>query len=136
MKKRKNINDVVNETIEQYGKVRVICKLQDRIDEVGLNLRELSLLTGIRYASLNELKNGKKVTLNLQHLLAVMIALKIQSFDELFELQFDEDDAIERFEADAQIYKDTGIPDIDLKRIESNAERLERTAELKQKQKH
>lgn len=130
MKKRLNINDVVNETIEQFGGVSVICKLQDKIEEVGLSLLELSSLTGIRYASLNELKNGKKVTLNLQHVLAIMMALRIKSFDELFMLQFDDEQEEERFdkEVDSIHVQEFGLPDTELAKIKVNKVRI---AEMK-----
>lgn len=133
MKKRKNINDVVNETMEQFGKVTVVCKLQNIIDDVGLNLRELSLLTGIRYASLNELKNGKKVTLNLQHTLAIMVALRVKSFDQLFELVFEDENEAARFDAEAEDIhvKQFGLPDSERQKIRENAIRLEREKELK-----
>src|SRR5690625_6565983 len=80
---RKNINEVVNETIFQFPSIKFKVNLDEKVKEVGLNFTELSLLTGIRYASINELKNNKKVTLNLQHILAIMVALRIKSFDEL-----------------------------------------------------
>lgn len=125
MYKRKNINEIVNETIEQFGKVKVIPKLDERIAELGLSLTELSHLTGIRYASLNELKNGKKVTLNLQHLLAIMVALRINSFDELFELQFEDNRKTEQFNEEVEQYAEYGMPDSDLEKIKGNKARME-----------
>uniref|UniRef100_UPI001CCFBCCE helix-turn-helix domain-containing protein n=1 Tax=Escherichia coli TaxID=562 RepID=UPI001CCFBCCE len=98
MKKRKNINEIVNETMEEFGQVKVQTKISERLEELGMNLVELSKLTGIRYASLNELKNGKKVTLNLQHLIAIMIALRIKSFDQLLTLNFMDNDMEELFD--------------------------------------
>jgi transcriptional regulator with XRE-family HTH domain len=126
MKKRKNINDIVNESIEQCGEVEVKCLLQERCEERGLNLLELSKLTGIRYASLNDLKNGKKVTLNLQHTLAIMVTLRLQSFDELFVLDFKEEDDARQFETDAYYYEKNGLPDSEYDKIQVNAERLEK----------
>ena len=129
--KRKNINDVVNETIEQFPSIRMACKLQDRLDDVGLNLRELSLLTGIRYASLVEMKNGKKVTLNLQHVLAVMVALRIRNMSDLFDIVFDDAGEEERFVSDSEHYRSMGVPDEEMNRMKDNAVRLEREDELK-----
>jgi DNA-binding Xre family transcriptional regulator len=133
MYKRKNINEVVNENIEQFGQVTVVSKVGERAGELGLNLRELSLLTGIRYASVNELANGKKVTLNLQHLLAIMVVLRTKSFDDLFEIQFEDASEESRFDAEAEQYRSFGLPDSELERIKDNAERLERTNELRKK---
>jgi DNA-binding Xre family transcriptional regulator len=126
MKRRKNINDVVNETMEEFGRVVVQSNLSERLADMGLNLSELSLLTGIRYASLNELKNGKKVTLNLQHLIAIMITLRVKSFDSLFTLVFEEKDKEDLFDKEALEYLEKGIPDEKRELISLNAVRLDR----------
>lgn len=130
MKKRKNINDVVNETIEQFPSIKMVCKLQDHLDKLGMSLRELSLLTGIRYASLNEMKNGKKVTLNLQHVLAVMVALRIKNLNELFDTQFDNHEEEHKFCYEADNYRLYGMPDSEFEKIKENAVRLDREDEL------
>ncbi|MDF2010229.1 helix-turn-helix domain-containing protein [Priestia megaterium] len=131
MKKRKNINDVVNETIEQFPSIKMVCKLEDHLANLGMTLRELSLLTGIRYASLNEMKNGKKVTLNLQHVLAVMVALRIKNLNELFDTQFDDPKEEHNFCCDSDNYRLYGMPDSEFEKIKENAVRLEREDELK-----
>lgn len=123
--KRKNINPIVNESIYQFPSIEFVCTLEDRCAEVGINLSELSLLTGIRYASINDLKNNKKVTLNLQHILAIMMVLRLKSFDELFEIRFDGEDA-ERFEMESAYYRSNGLPDSAYKRMEDNKKRLDR----------
>jgi hypothetical protein len=132
MKKRKNINEVVNKTIEEFD-VKVNCKLGTILDEVGLSIRELSLLTGIRYASVNELVNNKKVTLNLQHVLAIMVALRITDFNQLFELEFEDVNEHDVYRNEAfQIHdKGAGLPDSVFDKIKANAVELEREDELK-----
>lgn len=102
-------------------------------DEIGINLRELSLLTGIRYASLNELKNDKKVTLNLQHVLAVMVALRIPNIGDLFEFQIDDNDIEEKskFHQDSSLYRTNGLPEKEFDKIKENAFRLNREDELR-----
>lgn len=124
MYKRKNINEIVNETIYQFPSIKFVSKLEERIEEVGLNLTELSNLTGIRYASLNELKNGKKVTLNLQHIMAIMVALRLKSLDDLFELHFDDSDKL-LFEEESEQYRKEGIPESALERMKENKKRLD-----------
>lgn len=130
MKKRKNINEIVNETMEEFGRVKVQTKLAERIEELGLSLMELSKLTGIRYASLNELKNGKKVTLNLQHLIAIMIALRIKSFDQLLSLDFMENDMEELFDKEVLQYAEQGLPEEKREQMRMNAIRLEGEKEI------
>lgn len=128
---RKNINDVVNETIEQFPSIKMVCKLQDRLDDVGMNLRELSLLTGIRYASLNEMKNNKKVTLNLQHVMAIMVALRVPNMGDLFDIAFDDPAEESKFIREEYKYKQMGVPDEEMDRMRENAVRLGREDELK-----
>ncbi len=120
IKKRKNTIELVNETINEFGEVMVSCKLQDKLDELGMTVMELMHLTGIRYASLNDLKNNKKVTLNLQHLLAIMVALRIKSFDELFELKFEEEENEKEFEEEVEYYYSKGLPDSALDKMKKN----------------
>lgn len=126
MKKRKNIHEIVNETMEEFGQVTVQTKIAERLEELGMSLNQLSLLTGIRYASLNELKNGKKVTLNLQHLIAIMIALRIKSFDQLLTLDFMDKDMEDLFDQEALKYAEHGLPDEKRELMRANAVRLER----------
>lgn len=126
MKKRKNIHEIVNETMEEFGQVTVQTKIAERLEELGMSLNQLSLLTGIRYASLNELKNGKKVTLNLQHLIAIMIALRIKSFDQLLTLDFMDKDMEDLFDKEALKYAEQGLPDEKRELMKSNAVRLDR----------
>ncbi|MFB1050383.1 helix-turn-helix domain-containing protein [Paraliobacillus sp. JSM ZJ581] len=123
---RKNINEVVNETIFQFPSIQFRCLLNERCEEVGINLMELSNLTGIRYASVNELANSKKVTLNLQHILAIMVALRLKSFDELFEIYFEENKDSERYTMESDYYRNKGLPDSTFKKIEDNKIRLGR----------
>lgn len=125
MYKRKNINEIVNESILEFGEVHVKSKLKDKLDELGLSITELSHLTGIRYASLNELANSKKVTLNLQHLTAIMIALRVKSFDELFELEFEEEGKSEEFDEEVEYYSSKGLPDSALEKMKENKIRLD-----------
>ncbi|MGN7387861.1 helix-turn-helix domain-containing protein [Sporosarcina sp. SAFN-015] len=132
MKKSKNINEIVNETMEEFGQVKVQTKISERLEELGMSLVELSKLTGIRYASLNELKNGKKVTLNLQHLIAIMIALRIKSFDQLLSLDFMENDMEELFDKEVIQYAEQGLPEEKREQIRMNAIRLEGEKELRE----
>ena len=126
MKKRKNIIEVVNETMEEFGQVKIQTKIAERLEELGMSLNQLSLLTGIRYASLNELKNGKKVTLNLQHLIAIMIALRVKSFDQILTLDFMDKDMEDLFDKEALKYAEQGLPDEKRELMKTNAVRLER----------
>jgi DNA-binding Xre family transcriptional regulator len=125
MYKRKNINDIVNETILTFGEVYVKSKIKDKLDEYGLSITDLSNLTGIRYASVNEIVNSKKATLNLQHLTAIMIALRVNSFDELFELKFADEEKAKQFYKEVEQYDKYGLPDSAIEKMYENKKRIE-----------
>jgi hypothetical protein len=131
--KRKNQTDVLAETLNMFPSAKVVCKLEERLAEVGLNLRELSLLTGIRYASLNDMKNGKRVSLSLHHVLAIMLVLKIKSFDELFELVIEDEKEAKRFDEEAEELYKHGVSDSILEKIRENAIKLGREDELRKR---
>lgn len=123
---RKNMSEVVNETIFQFPSIKFVCNIDKLCKDAGINLSELSNLTGIRYASISELNNSKKATLNLQHVLAIMVALRIKSFDDMFEMQFEDDVDAEKFEIDSVYYRKEGLPNSELNKILVNKERLGR----------
>lgn len=126
MKQRININSVVNETINEFGNVKVVCRLNNILENLGLNLSELADITGIRYASLHELANNKKVTLNLQHTLAIMVALRVPSFDSLFEIQFEDGEREAEYKEEVyQVHEaQQGLPDYVLNRRQVNKQRV------------
>jgi DNA-binding Xre family transcriptional regulator len=117
MKARKNISPLSMEIINQFPSVSIISHLQERLDERGLSLLELSKYTGIRYATLHDFKTGKKQAINIQHLLAIMVALRLNSFDDLFELDFEDVDEHDTYRMEAEDYANNGIPDDIYKRI-------------------
>lgn len=49
---------------------------------------DLHVLTGIRMATLNEIPNGKKLSVNMLHFATIMAALRITDIRELFNIEF------------------------------------------------
>lgn len=64
----------------------IILNLKDILDEKGMSQAELSRLTHIRPAAISRLINNKMERVQLSHVLAIMRALEIESFDELMEI--------------------------------------------------
>lgn len=134
MRENKLVNDVTKELMESMPKFQIRCRLKEILAEVGLSLVELSLLTGIRYSSLNQLANNAKDAMNKNHLIPICIALRISDFNELFEIVIT-DNRDEETEYMREQYKmrKYGVSDEMLEKIKDNAERLGRTKELKKR---
>lgn len=69
-------------------------RLDDILKERKLPLAWLQEQTGIRYASLHDLKENKRDKVNLYHLYAIMNALGITDFNEMFEIEENQDDIL------------------------------------------
>lgn len=92
----KTAHNCLNENLEnvlrycESNEIYFVYKLEDRLKERGMSLRECSSLTGLRLETLSNLMNGKKSTLNIHHILILMVALRITDMSELFEVVFPE----------------------------------------------
>lgn len=126
MKKRANINDVVVETMNEFGEARIHCRLGEIMENIGVNITELADLTGIRYVSIHELVHNKKVTFNMQHLLAIMVALRISDISDLLQIQFEDKEREEEFKKESIDVHDKmrGLPDYVVARRKVNKERV------------
>lgn len=77
--------------ILQYGEIygiEIRFKLDDRLKERGMTLRDLNEICGLRLATISDIINGNKSTINFQHLIAIMIVLRITDITEIFEIHF------------------------------------------------
>lgn len=84
----KNTGDAVLDIISSTKGLDIKYKLADAMSERGLTQRTLSLLTGIRQATISDMCNGAGVQINKAHLLAIMITLRITDVTELIEIKF------------------------------------------------
>ena len=96
-KSYKAINDVTSEILENSS-ARIECKLDEILHARGMNQTDLSLLTGIRYPSINDLLHNRRHTINKNHLLAIMLTLKLTSIEDLYEIVFDDEEEKKRLE--------------------------------------
>lgn len=81
-------------------------KLADRLKERNLTMREFSRMTGLRLATISDMCNGKKQSLNLHHILICMLALRITDITEIAEIVFPEDLKI-KYESEAKEWRTT-----------------------------
>lgn len=83
-------------------------KLGGVLKNRGLNLEELSALTGIRVATLSEIKNMKRSTISVPHLIVIAKALRVDDISELFSVVMT-DETREAFEKDKKVIEKRGL---------------------------
>ena len=70
-------------------------KLADRMEERNLTVRALAEITGLRLATISDLMTGKKQSINLHHILILMIALRITELTDLISIEFPKNKQLE-----------------------------------------
>lgn len=75
----------------EYSGVSFVFKLADRMEERNLTVRSLAEITGLRIATISDLMTGKKQSVNLHHILILMVALRIGDMFDLIDIEFPED---------------------------------------------
>ncbi|CDQ21748.1 hypothetical protein [Halobacillus karajensis] len=134
MKIHKSIsNEVIEENLDAYSTATLKFNIDECLDEVSMTLRELSLLTGIRYATLIDLKKGRRVNINMPQMLSIMITLKIDDFGKLFKFHIEDDQEREDFREKAEYIRKYEMPEEVFDKIPENARRLGRENEVKHK---
>ena len=98
LKTHKAVNETTQNLIDSSS-IRLVSKLGDILAERRITQTELSEVTGIRHASINEMLHDKKKTINKQHLMAIMVALKLKDITDLYEVVFDDERELERLKA-------------------------------------
>lgn len=131
VKVHETANEVMQAKLNEFPYFTLRCKLPEVLEERGLTLNELSLLTGIRVASLSELCNLKRSAINVPHLLVIAKVLRITDITDLFEFIMPPDTA-EQFKKDQEvIYEERLLPDQEVIVQESRRERAKITAQNK-----
>lgn len=102
----KNTGDAVLDLITNTKGIDIEYNLTRAMAQRGLTQRTLSLLTGIRQATISDMCNGVGVQINKAHLLALMITLRITDISEIINIKFSKELEIQ-FMEEAQDWKDT-----------------------------
>lgn len=83
-----NLNPRLKYFLRELDKEGVLFrfKLADRLQERGLTVRRCSELTGLRLATISDLMNGNKSSINLHHIIVIMVCLRISKLEDLVEI--------------------------------------------------
>ena len=76
----------INEELENLGFCYYF-KLADRMRERNLSVRKLAALSGLRLATISNLMNGKKGSINLEHMLILMAVLRLDKLSDLVDIR-------------------------------------------------
>lgn len=85
------MNEIVVGTAGVLGEAEIVIKLDDLLKERGISQKDLAMMTGMRIGTISEISNGKGISFNKVQLLAIMVALRLTSFDQLFEIRLPKD---------------------------------------------
>jgi transcriptional regulator with XRE-family HTH domain len=101
-------NEQIMSNLEKFPYFTLKCKLGEVLKERGMKMQELSDLTGIRVATISELVNMKRSTINVPHILVIAQVLRITDISKLFEFIMPEDtEAV--FKEDQQTINEQGM---------------------------
>jgi transcriptional regulator with XRE-family HTH domain len=104
------MNEIVVGTAGILGEAEIVIKLDDLLKERGITQKDLALMTGMRVGTISEIVNGKGISFNKVQLLAIMVALRLTSFSQLFEIRLP-DNLYEEFESQSREWiKDKEMP--------------------------
>lgn len=103
---RTNVKEI--EGLNEFPTFGLRCRLKQLLKERGMKMWELHLLSGVRQSALSELANTTRSTINISHVTAVALALRITDLNELFEFAMD-DDTREQFAKDQKEIEKKGI---------------------------
>lgn len=104
----KHANEAIKDQLLGFPFLTVRSKLDAVMKNRGLNAEELSALTGLRPATLSEIKNMRRSAINVHHLMVLAKVLRIDDIGELFEIVV-MDDSKEAFEKDKKVIEKRGL---------------------------
>ncbi|PGM50851.1 helix-turn-helix domain-containing protein [Bacillus thuringiensis] len=116
-----NTNVVVTDLLEKTPH-RIVNRLGELLREREMSQGDLSRLTGIRVATINDIANIKKLNINWLHIVPIMIALRITDITEIISVEFP-DEVKERFEKDMEGYNGGLTPKM-MEEVEENSKKM------------
>ncbi|HBF7594818.1 TPA: helix-turn-helix transcriptional regulator [Clostridioides difficile] len=84
----KETSSIVKKLLETVPEAVIQNKLEDRLAEIGINQKQLSLLTGLREGSISDFVNGRKINISKYQLIALMIGLRITDLTDIIDIKF------------------------------------------------
>ncbi|MCM3639663.1 helix-turn-helix transcriptional regulator [Priestia aryabhattai] len=104
------MNDIVVGTANNLRDAEFIIKIDDLIKERGITQKDLAMMTGMRIGTISELVNGKGISFNKIQLLSLMVALRVTSFSDIFEIRLPEQQHSEYEQQSTEWKADKEIP--------------------------
>lgn len=93
----KLMNEIVTGTASLLDEAEIVIKLDDLLKERNITQKDLAMMTGMRVGTISEIANGKGISFNKVQILAIMVALRLTSFSQLFEIRLP-NDLLEKYE--------------------------------------
>lgn len=111
----KTINLVTSEQVE------IEWHLKERLKERSLSIAKLSKLTGVASNYLSNYVNNKKAadTINMVHVLAIMVALRLSSFEQLLTVSMPHETVV-RFDRESSLWIESGVIPTSIQNILDN----------------
>lgn len=100
------INDVVLDTAKELSSATFIFKLDDLLKSRGLTQKDLASMTGIRVGTISEWVNGKGLSINKVQLVAIMVALRVTSINDIIEIRLPVE-IHAQYKEEAELWQDT-----------------------------
>lgn len=85
------MNDIVTSTAGYLEDAEIIIKLDELIKERNITQKDLAQMTGMRVGTISDIVNGKGISFNKVQLLSIMVALRLTSFAQIFEIRLPDD---------------------------------------------
>ncbi|MCS0827422.1 helix-turn-helix transcriptional regulator [Cytobacillus firmus] len=89
--------------------VKVICKLGQIMADRSINQTELATLTGLRQATINAIVHNTNYTINKEHLMILMLVLKLDKITDLYEVVFDDEEELKQLQEDKHYNEMNGL---------------------------
>jgi transcriptional regulator with XRE-family HTH domain len=118
---RLSSSELAWDLIQKYPNV-VEIRLGEILKQRGLTQGDLHRLTGIRVATINEICNAKKYSMNIFHLVAIMCALRITDVREILSVKFT-DEVVKAWEEEMENY-DGGLTNKQREEFNENLKKM------------
>lgn len=92
------MNEVVTSTAGYLDEAEIVIKLDELIKERNITQKDLAQMTGMRVGTISDLVNGKGISFNKVQLLSLMVALRLTSFSQIFEIRLP-DELLSKYES-------------------------------------
>src|SRR5579875_786543 len=105
-----SMNDIVVGTAGHIEDAEMIIKLDDLLKKRNITQKDLAKMTGMRPGTISEIANGQGTLFNKSQLLAIMVALRLTDFKDIFEIRLSEKTKKKYIEQSKEWVRDKDMP--------------------------